>query len=387
MTDEQSWRKSTLFAGMTGDQMDALTPFIKVLDLEPAEVLVMEGEPATDVFWVAEGLLDVVTQDDSADREIVLGQIGAGDIVGEVAVFGELPRSATVRAQGECTVYAVAFHDLRPPTDLVARSSMDPRPKALRHAYNRLLENLAASLADRFRGRNAELRDATKHQQAVGHFLVNILVLVCLYTFLLSGLEQLENAPANTSLISIPIQIVFAIGSWRFMRRTGYPLSDFGLSFKHLFSSVAESVFFTLPVLVLLTGIKWGMLKLNGNPNDVALIQHMNVHVRLTDPALFPLLSIYALSSIVQELIVRCALQSSLLKFLADPGRRTKAIVISAMVFAMTHLHMSFMFAAAAFIPGMFWGWLYSRRPNLAGVACSHIAVGSYVFFVMGVAI
>jgi len=39
---------------------------------------------------------------------------------------------------------------------------------------------------------------------------------------------------------------------------------------------------------------------------------------------------------------------------------------------------------ALAFIPGVFWGYLYARRPNLLGVSLSHTAVGAYVFFVLG---
>lgn len=383
----RTWRDTDLFRRMTDAELDEMSPFVRPIELSPGNTLVREGEPATDVFLVASGTLDVVTRDDEGDREIVIGEVCHGEVVGEVAVFDELPRSATVRARTDCLVYSVAFHDLRPAHDLVARSTMDPRPKSIRRAYHKLLENLAASLADRFRERNAELRDAAKHRDAVGSFLVNILLLVCFYTFLLSGLERLENAPANTSYISIPIQIVFALGSWRFIRGTGYPLEGFGLSTKHFFGSIAESVLFTAPVLALLTALKWLMLLVRGNPNGVPLIEHIDVLARMTDVALFPLVTIYALSSIVQELIVRCALQSSLQMFLLEPGRRTKAIVISALIFAMTHLHMSFLFAAAAFLPGIFWGWLYARRPNLAGVAFSHIAVGCYVFFIMGVRI
>lgn len=379
------WRESELFREMSDEQLDVLAPFVEPRHVSAGENLVLEGEPARDVFVVAEGVLDVIAHDLQSGKEIVIGKIEAGDVVGEVAVFDEQPRSATVRARTDCKVFTIAFHDLRPEIDLVARSTMDPRPKPLRRAYNRLLENLAATLAERFRGRTAELRDAAKRKEAVGSFLVNILLLICLYTFLLSGLERLENSPANTSYISIPIQIVFAVGSWRFMRSTGYPLSEFGLGTKHFFSSIAESVFWTVPALASLTALKWMWITFRGNPNGVPLIEHIDVVSRMTEPSLVPLITIYALSSVVQELIVRCALQSSLLMFLSSRGRRTKAIVISALIFAMTHLHMSFLFAAAAFLPGLFWGWLYTRRPNLAGVALSHIAVGCYVFFVMGV--
>ena len=92
-----------------------------------------------------------------------------------------------------------------------------------------------------------------------------------------------------------------------------------------------------------------------------------------------------ALSSAVQELIVRGALQSSLESFLTGENSKRNAIIVSGLLFAVTHLHMSFLFAALVLLPGMFWGWLFARRRNLLGVTLSHIVVGAFVFFVLGI--
>lgn len=54
-------------------------------------------------------------------------------------------------------------------------------------------------------------------------------------------------------------------------------------------------------------------------------------------------------------------------------------------MFSVNHLHLSFLFALLAFIPGLFWGVLFHRRPNLVGPTLSHFVVGGYVFFVLGI--
>lgn len=368
---------------MTEEQLAVIGPHVAQRGLAAGDILVSEGEPAIELYIVAGGALEVVKKDE--DRQVVIGNVAVGDVVGEVALFDELPRSATVRAIQASSVYVIRFHDLRPSHSLMARSTLDPRPKPVRRAYGALLENLAGVLADRLRQRSDQLRDFAKQRDAVGSFIVSILLLVCLYTFLLSGLESLgDRAPASSTLVSIPIQIVFAIGSWSFIRRTGYPLSEFGLSWRNLFGSIIEAVVLTAPLLLLLTGVKWVVMQAGGNPHGVALIAYDDVATRLYDPGIRSALVVYALSCGVQELIVRAALQSSLEMFLTGKRRVVKAVVITALIFAMTHLHMSFLFASLAFVPGVFWGWLFARRRNVVGVTLSHIAVGTYVFFIMG---
>jgi membrane protease YdiL (CAAX protease family) len=114
-------------------------------------------------------------------------------------------------------------------------------------------------------------------------------------------------------------------------------------------------------------------------------IEHSDILVRLADPEVQLLLSIYAASALVQELIVRSALQSSLEDLLSGRGRTVAPIVVAALMFSVNHLHMSFVFALLAFLPGLFWGWLFHRKRHLAGVTLSHFAIGAFVFFVLGV--
>lgn len=380
----ESWRDADAFAGMTDDELAVVEPLITSRRVAPGDMLAHEGQPASEVFIVQDGELEIVKGKGSHQR--VMGRATVGDVVGEVSLFDEMPRSAGARAVVPTRVWVLDFQQLRPATGLIGRSSTDTRPKPTRTAYHQLLENLATAMADRVRMQDDQLHEGARQREVMGRFLVSILLLVCLYTFMLSGLDVLgENAPANTTLVSVPIQIVFAIGSGWFIIRSGYPLSTFGLGFSHLLGSLVEALLFTIPALGVFTLIKQVILWVKGNPNGVPVIAHPDVVARFQEPDVVRWFSIYAVTCVVQELIVRGALQSTLEMFLTGPRRRVSAIVVSAMLFSMTHLHMSFLFATLAFLPGLFWGWLFSRRRNLVGVTASHAIVGGYVFFVMGV--
>jgi membrane protease YdiL (CAAX protease family) len=224
-----------------------------------------------------------------------------------------------------------------------------------------------------------------QRRTAVGEFLVNVLFLLCGYTLVLSALPLFsEQLPWDAALLSFPLQVVFGIGAWRFIRATGYPLRDFGIGTRHAVGSLLESIVFTVPLLGAVTGIKWALLQTSAAFATAPLIEHVDVAARLQDPHVQTWICIYAFSCLVQELIVRGALQASLEMFLIGEGRIWRAVVVSALIFAVNHLHLSFAFALAAFLPGLYWGWLFARRRNLLGPTLSHIVVGSYVFFILG---
>ena len=62
------------------------------------ETLVEQGEPGEDMFLLLDGVLDV-----EIDGETV-AQVGAGALLGELAVLGDGTRKATLRAACACRV-------------------------------------------------------------------------------------------------------------------------------------------------------------------------------------------------------------------------------------------------------------------------------------------
>ena len=248
-----------------------------------------------------------------------------------------------------------------------------------------LLRHFGRVLAGRLRGKAEESLDISVRRAAMGEFVVNVLVLLALYAVVVSALPVFsETLSWDVALLSFPLQLVFAVGAWRFIRASGYPLAEFGIGLRNLLGSLLDAALFTAPVLGLVTAFKWIFLQVAPAYSDVPLIEYQDLAARWADPQLKMWLGIYAVSCVVQELIVRGALQSSLEMFLVGRHRQTRAVFVSALLFAVNHLHLSFAFAAAAFLPGLFWGWLFARHRNLVGPTLSHVVVGSYVFFVMG---
>ncbi|HEY3255267.1 MAG TPA: cyclic nucleotide-binding domain-containing protein, partial [Polyangiaceae bacterium] len=90
-------RTLDLFDHLTRDELDELVRRVRQQDAQPGEVLFRQGAPVESMFIIAEGqVLLAVTTSDGTERSI--GQVSAGESVGEIALFSGEPFSATATA-------------------------------------------------------------------------------------------------------------------------------------------------------------------------------------------------------------------------------------------------------------------------------------------------
>ena len=73
----------------------------KVVNLEPGQELFKKGDSGRDMYVILSGELEV------ADGNHIFATVGAGEIVGEMALVSNEPRSATVRAISAAAVTPV----------------------------------------------------------------------------------------------------------------------------------------------------------------------------------------------------------------------------------------------------------------------------------------
>lgn len=330
--------------------------------------VVDEGGPSDTLFVLLSGRAEARKREERRPHiEHAIAEIDPGELVADVGFFDRLPRPLSIYMLEAGTVLAIPYSVLErlpPMRDLLARR-----------------------LAARVRRAGVDSLEGERRRVALGELIVKVVILLCGYAVLLAGLPRLQSLPSSSSFISLPIIALMGWGSWRYIRNTGYPMDEFGLGRRDLGWSLLEALLLTPAFCAALAAIKWLLLQSRPEWRTQRLIEFPDWRHHLTQPTVVKLMLIYLASAIVQEFVVRSALQAGLESFLLGKRRRWSAIVVAALMFSVNHLHMSALFAAFAFIPGMFWGWLFARRRHLIGPTVSHFIVGAFVFFVLGVSL
>ncbi|NUQ85390.1 MAG: cyclic nucleotide-binding domain-containing protein [Anaerolineales bacterium] len=99
-------RKSPLFEGLSDGELRQLVDNAEHVSLRAGEALIRQGEPGDTAFVVVSGRFEVTKQ--SGQSLIKIDVRNAGDVLGEMALLSQSPRSATVTAVTDCEVLRIS---------------------------------------------------------------------------------------------------------------------------------------------------------------------------------------------------------------------------------------------------------------------------------------
>lgn len=92
-----------IFIDCSADQLQRLAARLHPVHATPGQVLMRQGDPAVSFILIVSGTATVSHLGD--DGEEILNDVGAGAIIGEIALLRDRPRTATVTAVAELSGY------------------------------------------------------------------------------------------------------------------------------------------------------------------------------------------------------------------------------------------------------------------------------------------
>jgi CRP-like cAMP-binding protein len=138
----QLLRSVALFEGLSDRELDMLLALTTTKKLKKRAFLFRKGDPGNALFAVMEGRLKA-TGEGREGKEVVLSFMDPGEVIGEIALLDQQPRSATVQAVEDAALLTLHRRDLIP--------FLDRNPKAA--------VKLAAVLAKRIRNLTEAMED------------------------------------------------------------------------------------------------------------------------------------------------------------------------------------------------------------------------------------
>jgi CRP-like cAMP-binding protein len=369
-----------LFTGLSPTELLVIAAQAQILEFQQAQFVALEGEKPDQIFLILEGQAEIVksgSPDPARPQRVAI--LEKGGSVGEMALLDYQPRSASVRTLAPSRFYVLSLARLKELNE------------SHKNIYRVIVENTEKEICQRLRYTTevtvVALQETLKQsriRELMGHFLVNVFIILCVYAFVLGCTVKLVSEISISILISAALLVSIVVPAILIVNKRGRRSLDFyGLTATNWRSAIREAMTWTLPILALAVAVK-----------RIAILHpafsHLSVFSgRLSqNPTYGPYLlelGIYVVLAAVQEFLVRGVLQGSLQEFLTGRYVIWKSILISNLLFSTLHLHLSVSFALMAFLPGLFWGWLYSRHRTLIGVTISHILIGAWIFYFVGV--
>lgn len=80
---------------------------------QPGEIIIQRGELNRDLFFLAEGAVEVSTKEENG--EVILNEMEPPQVFGDFAFYYGLPRTATVRAKTDVEVFILKYEKLKGP--------------------------------------------------------------------------------------------------------------------------------------------------------------------------------------------------------------------------------------------------------------------------------
>lgn len=370
-------RKHPFFTGIEQEELTDILQFFKILHLKQGETIIEEGIKSTnELYLILQGNLEVIRKTNSAPQianeiddpgQFIIARLAAGDLVGERSFIEGIKRSASIKCITQSIVLTLD------PLESIQLEINHPK------AFGQMMKNLAGYVAGRLekttsnevRSLKTELHNSRLNSKA--HlFFSYVIGLLCVYNLTISKISQLSIDANRASIISAIIIIAFGLGLVLMIRQSKIPIYVLGLSSKNLRPALKESLLWTAIIILGMILAKLALVQW------VSKYQHLTLFdFNVSQQYLGLNFILYGLHSPIQEFIARGVLQGSLQHFFSGKNVTFRAIIVSNALFSATHVHlMEGMLGIIVFIPGLFWGWLYSRNSNLIGVSISHLLIG-----------
>lgn len=131
-----------IFSGLSVSELGAIAAVTEETDYDKDQVVIAEGDPGEKVYLIIEGEVTVCKGTDP-DHQFRLDTMGEGDYFGEMALFEEAKRSATIRTQKQSRFLILdkqEFNELVREYPGIALQICTVLSQRLRHLHTRLAE-------------------------------------------------------------------------------------------------------------------------------------------------------------------------------------------------------------------------------------------------------
>jgi CRP-like cAMP-binding protein len=104
-------KKIQYFSGLSPAELESIRKLVFEKTADRAEMVLLEGEPATSLYFVASGAVKLF-KTSAEGKEQILSIVRPGDSFNDVSIFDGGPNPASARTMGPVLLYGIKKHDM-----------------------------------------------------------------------------------------------------------------------------------------------------------------------------------------------------------------------------------------------------------------------------------
>lgn len=348
-----------LLQSMTHDELLKIYPLLEQKEYDINDVILEEGDMTTDLYFLKEGEVVVLTWDQDHKYQLPLARFIAGQMFGEMSFMDGSPRSSTIKATKHTIVWKLS------------REKFDTHLPEMASIQNKLITNIAIINIQRIRSSNqsstknlrSELGSLQRREEQ-GEMAFSLVLLI---GFLVLGTlfikaewpeYSLDLLYLSSWLILYPL-VTILVKSYH------YDFSEFSLIKNHLMKTIITSLVISVGAVAFLFLCNW--------------IYH---HFAVSTMSFYHVgklwIALYLIYCYAYEFIVRGVLQTTIRNFLNDESGR-KAVFLTASFITLLQLPLFYVAAFPSWIANILLGAIYLRQQNIVGVFIIHFVLGIFI--------
>jgi CRP/FNR family transcriptional regulator, cyclic AMP receptor protein len=102
-----------LFAGLEKKDLQLLASACRERNYSAGSKLIKQGDTGVGLYVITDGTVHITREIDPDKAELDLGTVGPGNVLGEMSLLDDLPRSATVTAVSDVTALLLPVWEFR----------------------------------------------------------------------------------------------------------------------------------------------------------------------------------------------------------------------------------------------------------------------------------
>lgn len=161
-----------LFHNLTDMQLASMGTHVSLRAVQKGETIIREGDKADSLFVIVSGQVKVYSADiDDPAREVILKTLSAGEFFGELPLFDQEPRSASVAAIALCHLQVLsygAFKRAIKSSPDIAQNVMETLARRLRAADRKIGDLALLDISSRVARTLLELAIISNGRRVVG---------------------------------------------------------------------------------------------------------------------------------------------------------------------------------------------------------------------------